>query len=167
MLIASNLTVSVDCVLKSTRSGQTLWKYKGTVIVDLSGGNTGGGLGGLIVKAVVAAVKTATADYVPYARQANYQALKTMPAGKYSAETGKDQGAEFVDRSRSRNRKSRGRSKNRETHRSKKRKPSKSALNLNRPLCNRAGFLFYSTTTQIISKVRKIPIAVLAKPYII
>ncbi len=97
MVLASNLTISVDCKLKSTTTDQTLWKYNGTVFVDLSGGNTGGGIGGLIAKAIVAAVNTAIADYVPYARQANYRALASMPYGKYHAQHGKDQNVQFVD----------------------------------------------------------------------
>jgi len=97
MVIASNLTVSVDCALKSTMSDQILWKYCGTVVVDLSGGDAGGGLAGLIVKAIVTAVSTAMADYVPCARQANYQALYTMPYGKYHPQHGEDQQVEFVD----------------------------------------------------------------------
>lgn len=98
MVLASTLTVSVDCNLKSTVSDQTLWKYTGTIIVDLSGGNnSGGGLAGLVLKAIITAVNTAMADYVPYARQANYRALASMPYGKYHAQHNKDQNVQFVD----------------------------------------------------------------------
>ena len=97
MILASTLTVSIDCKLKSTTSNQILWKYTGTVVVDLSGGNAGGGLAGLIVKVVVAAVQSAVADYAPYARQANYRALTSMPYGKYHSEHNKDQQVQFVD----------------------------------------------------------------------
>lgn len=97
IVVASTLTVSVDCALKSTTTNQTLWNYNGTVVVDLSGGNSGGGLAGLIVSAVVTAVNTAIADYVPYARQANYRALNSMPYGKYHPQYNKDQNVEFVD----------------------------------------------------------------------
>ena len=97
MVLASTLTISIDCKLKSTTSNQILWKYTGTVVVDLSGGNTGGGLAGLIAKAIVAAVQSAIADYVPYARQANYRALSSMPYGKYHTEHNKDQQVQFID----------------------------------------------------------------------
>lgn len=97
MVIASTLTISVDCKLKSTASDQTLWKYTGTVVVDLSGGDTGGGIAGLIAKAIVTAISSAMADYVPYARQANYRALASMPYGKYHAQHNKDQQVQFVD----------------------------------------------------------------------
>lgn len=98
VVLASTLTVSVDCELKSTTSDQVLWRYNGTVVVDLSGGNTGGGLAGLIAKAIVAAVASAMADYVPYARVANYQALSSMPYGKYHPQYLKDQGQQIVDK---------------------------------------------------------------------
>ncbi|MCP4763660.1 MAG: hypothetical protein GY870_17955, partial [archaeon] len=97
MVIASSLTVSIDCSLKSTTSDQVLWTYIGTVVVDLSGGNSGGGLAGLIVKTVITAVNSAVADYVPYARQANYRALYSMPYGKYHPQHNKDQNIEFID----------------------------------------------------------------------
>lgn len=98
VVLASTLTVSVDCELKSTTSDQVLWRYNGTVVVDLSGGNTGGGLAGLIAKAIVAAISSAVADYVPYARVANYQALSSMPYGKYHPEYLKDHGQQIVDK---------------------------------------------------------------------
>jgi len=97
MILASTLTVSIDCKLKSTTSNQILWKYTGTVVVDLSGGDAGGGLAGLIVKVIVAAVQSAVADYAPYARQANYRALSSMPYGKYHTEHNKDQQVQFID----------------------------------------------------------------------
>lgn len=97
MVLASHLTISIDCELKSTKSNATLWRYNGTVVVDLSGGNTGGGLVGLIVKVVVAAASSAMADYVPHARTANYSALSSLPYGKYHTLYGKDQGHVFVE----------------------------------------------------------------------
>ena len=97
MVLASTLTVAIDCKLKSTKTNQILWEYTGTVVVDLSGGNTGGGLVGLIVKAIVTAVNSAVADYVPHARRANYQALSSMPYGKYHPEHNKDQQVQFID----------------------------------------------------------------------
>ncbi|MGB3210239.1 MAG: GNA1162 family protein [Desulforhopalus sp.] len=97
MVLASSLTVSIDCDLKSTISEQTIWNYTGTVVVDLSGGNTGGGIAGLVAQAIVTAVNTAMADYVPYARQANYRALASMPCGKHHSQHNKDQHVQFID----------------------------------------------------------------------
>lgn len=97
MVLASNLTVSIDAELKSTDSDQILWKYNGTVVVDLSGGNTGNGLAGLIAKAVVTAANSAMADYVPYARQANRRALSSLPFGRYHPAYLTDQSMQFID----------------------------------------------------------------------
>jgi len=97
MILASTLTVSIDEELVSTKTDQILWSYNGTVVVDLSGGNTGGGLAGLIVKAVIAAASSAMADYVPYAKQANYRALSSFPFGKYHPQYLSDQSMEFID----------------------------------------------------------------------
>jgi len=98
MVLASTLTVSIDCELKSTKTEETLWTYDGTVVVDLSGGSVGGGgCAGLVAVTVVTAIKSATADYVPYARVANYQALVTMPYGPYHPLHDTDQGQKFVD----------------------------------------------------------------------
>lgn len=90
-VIASSLTVSIDAEIKSTKTSETLWKYTGTVVVDLSGGNTGGGLVGLIAKAIVTAVNTAAADYTTYARQANGRFIGTVPVGPYHPLYMKDQ----------------------------------------------------------------------------
>lgn len=103
MVLASNLTVSIDCVMKSTTSDRVLWTYNGTVVVDLSGGNSGGGVAGLIAKAIVTAINSAAADYVPYARQANYIALSTIPAGKYHPQHNADQNAQFIDQTPDKN----------------------------------------------------------------
>ena len=84
MVVASSLTVSIEAKIVSTATSQTLWAHTGTVVVDLSGGNSGGGLGGLIVKAVATAVSSAAADYVTYAHQANQRLIYTLPAGPYS-----------------------------------------------------------------------------------
>ncbi len=97
MVLASTLTISIDCQLKSTLSDQILWSYNGTVVVDLSGGHTEGGFVGLIAKAVATAISSALVDYVPFARQANAQALFSMPYGKYHPQHKKDQNTEFVD----------------------------------------------------------------------
>lgn len=97
MVLASTLTVSIECKLKSTKTNRILWEYTGTVVIDLSGGDTGGGLVGLIAKVIATAVSSAVADYVPYARLANYRALSSMPYGKYHARHNKDQQFQFID----------------------------------------------------------------------
>ena len=98
IVLASNLTVSVDCELKSTETSEILWKYNGTVVIDLSGSDGGaGGIAGLIIKAVATAVQTAMADYVPYAMRANYMALSSMPYGRYHPLYNKDKDQQIID----------------------------------------------------------------------
>ncbi len=97
MVLAASLTVSIDAQLKSTISDQILWNYNGTVVVDLSGGNTGGGIAGLIVKAIVTSVQSAMVDYVPHSQTANYRALSSLPFGKYHPQYMTDQSIQFVD----------------------------------------------------------------------
>ncbi len=100
IVISSKLTISVDCQLKSTHSDQVLWEYNGTVVVDLSGGNSGGGIADLIVKTIVTAINTAVADYVPYARLANYNALSSMPYGKYHGQFKQDRDQKFIEQNK-------------------------------------------------------------------
>jgi len=96
LVIGGNLTIQIEAKLKSTKTDQEIWKYTGTVVVDLSGGNSGGGVAGLIAKAIVTAVNAAIVDYVPHARRANYYALSSMPVGKYHQKYRKDQNDQII-----------------------------------------------------------------------
>jgi len=96
-VIASSLTVSIEARIVSTKTSEELWEYTGTVVVDLSGGDTGGGLAGLIAKVVVAAINTATADYVKYAKIANNRIIYTLPVGPYNEYYMKDQNLKLIN----------------------------------------------------------------------
>jgi hypothetical protein len=97
IVLASNLTVSIESEIISTKTSEQLWEYTGTVVVDLSGGNSGGGVAGLIVNAIVTAINTASADYVKYARVANTRLMATLPAGPYHEMYMKDQSVQIID----------------------------------------------------------------------
>lgn len=97
MVLASNLTVSIEARIVSTKTSEELWKYTGTVVVDLSGGNSGGGLAGLIAKAVMTAINTAAADYVKYAKVANNRIIYTLPVGPYNEYYMKDQNVKLIN----------------------------------------------------------------------
>jgi hypothetical protein len=98
LVLSSKLTVAIRCVLKSAVSGETLWQRRSSVEVDLSGSNqSSAGYLGIVFKVAATAIKTAMADYVPYAMQANYIALATIPAGKYHPMHGKDGNEKFID----------------------------------------------------------------------
>lgn len=72
-------------------------EVNGTVVVDLSGGSSGGGVGTLIAKAVITAINSAASDYVIHARRANYMALSSLPYGKYHGMFDKDQLQQFQE----------------------------------------------------------------------
>lgn len=91
LVLASSVVVSMDYVLKDSKTGTVLWQKTETV-AQQSG--SGGGIAGLIVMAVDAAVNAAFTDYLPLARQANNQVFlpsSGLPAGSYHPEYGKDQ----------------------------------------------------------------------------
>jgi len=96
LVLASDLTVSIDAEIKSTKTSEVLWKYNGTVVVDLSGGNGGGSIVGLIASAVITAVNTAAADYTTYAKQANGRFVGTIPVGPYHPMYLKDKNAKII-----------------------------------------------------------------------
>lgn len=97
MVIASTLTVTVESKIVSTKTSEELWKYTGSIVVDLSGGDGGGGLAGLVVKVVAAAINTAAADYVKYAHVANQRVIASLPVGPYHEMYLKDQSMVIVD----------------------------------------------------------------------
>lgn len=89
-VLGGSVTVSVDFLLKSTTTGEDLWKYDGTIKMDTSGSSGGGGLAGLIVNVVTTAIKTAATDYVPIAKRANIITISSIPYGKYHPNFDKD-----------------------------------------------------------------------------
>ena len=100
-VIGGNVTVSVDFLMKSTETGEDIWKYNGTVTIDTSGDSGGaGGLAGLLVKAIATAIKTATTDYIPIAKRANNIALLSIPSGKYNPNYDKDRDSKVVMKSK-------------------------------------------------------------------
>lgn len=98
MVVASTLTVSVDSEIVSTKTSEKLWAYNGTVVQDLTNrSNGGGGLAELIVNVIATAINTAAADYVKYARIANFKLTSSVPAGPYHESHMKDQGIQIID----------------------------------------------------------------------
>lgn len=97
VVLASKLTIQIEAKIVSTKTSEELWKYTGTVVVNLGGQNSGGGIAGLIAAAIVTAVNTAAADYVEHAHTANRRIVYTLPAGPYSEMYMKDQGVRIVD----------------------------------------------------------------------
>ncbi|HKK00798.1 MAG TPA: GNA1162 family protein [Desulfuromonadales bacterium] len=89
-VIGGNVKVSISYIIKSTTTGDVLWRYHDTLKVDTTGQNRVGGIAGLVLQTVETAVKTAMTNYVPIARRLNFIALNAIPAGKYSPVYEKD-----------------------------------------------------------------------------
>ena len=93
VVLAANVTVGMSYVLVSTEDNSVLWSYDQQIVVDTSQGQSSG----LILLDIIStAVKTATTDYIPIARQVNATAVATMPYGKYHPMAGQDGDMEVV-----------------------------------------------------------------------
>ncbi len=86
-VIGGNVVVGVTFLLKSSKTGATLWSYQDEIPVDTSGDDSGGLLG-LIIST---AINTGLQDYVPVARNVNLMTLRSIPFGKYHNMHDKDQ----------------------------------------------------------------------------
>jgi hypothetical protein len=86
VVLSTTTTVDLSYVLKSGRTGETLWSEKRKVVYSPQA-NSGGGIAGLVAQAVVAAIEKAAPNYMPLARQANALAVglphQGLPAGPY------------------------------------------------------------------------------------
>ena len=87
--VGGKLKVDVEYILRSTKTGQTLYQREGIISVDtsVSGGN--GGFGALLGM-IATAVNTAATDKVIAGRKCNAFVLSDLPAGKYSKMFEKD-----------------------------------------------------------------------------
>lgn len=87
--ISGKLTVQIEYILRSTKTGETLYNREGQITVDTSVRSGVGGWGALI-DIVATAVNTAVTDKVVAGRKCNVFVLSDMPSGKYSPLYGKD-----------------------------------------------------------------------------
>jgi hypothetical protein len=94
VVLSTKVTVELSYSLKSTHTGQELWKNHQTLIYQPQG-NSNAGLAGLIADAVAAAITKAAPNYIPLAQQANARAINTkgtgVPAGPHDELYLKDQ----------------------------------------------------------------------------
>jgi hypothetical protein len=97
VVFSTTVTVELNYVLRSARTGNDLWKNHQLVAYSPQN-NSGGGLAALLADAISAALTKAAPNYIPLARQANAQAVEIkgsgLPAGPYDHLFGKD-GASF------------------------------------------------------------------------
>ena len=87
--VGGMLTVKVEYILRSTKTGQTLYTREGEIKVDSSIDGGSGGFGAL-VGMIATAINTAATDKVVAGRKCTAFVLTDLPAGKYSPMHEKD-----------------------------------------------------------------------------
>lgn len=87
VVIAGNVSVSMDYVMLSTETSEVIWSYSATQSIDTTAESSGF----IMLDILSTAITTATTDYVPIAKQVNYQAFTALPHGSYSDLHGSDQ----------------------------------------------------------------------------
>ena len=87
--VGGMLTVKIEYILRSTKTGQTLYTREGEIKVDTSIDGGSGGLGAL-VGMIATAINTAATDKVVAGRKCTAFVLTDLPAGKYSPMHEKD-----------------------------------------------------------------------------
>ena len=88
--VGGSLTVGVEYVLRSTITGETLYKREGLINVDTSINGGSSGIGAL-VGLIATAVNTAATDKVVAGRKCTAFVLSDMPVGKYDKMFDQDQ----------------------------------------------------------------------------
>ncbi len=83
--IGGKITVDVEYELKSTKTGETLYKREGDIKLDKSVSS-----GNAIVNLIATAINTAATDKVKAGQACSAFVLSDMPVGKYDKEFGKD-----------------------------------------------------------------------------
>jgi hypothetical protein len=78
MVLTTKVTVALNYEIRDGKNDEVLWKNSANMVYQPNG-NGGGGLGGLIAQALVAAITKAAPNYMPLARQANLNALNAYP----------------------------------------------------------------------------------------
>ena len=88
--LGGSITVDVEYILRSTKTGQTLYSREGKISVNTNVNAGGNGLLGSLINVVATAVNTATTDKVVAGRKCTAYVLSDLPAGKYSSLFEKD-----------------------------------------------------------------------------
>lgn len=89
--MSGKLTVGVEYILRSTKTGETLYQREGLIKVDRSVSGGGSGLLGMVVNTVATVANTAATDNVVAGRVCNQFVLSDMPEGKYGVMHNQDQ----------------------------------------------------------------------------
>lgn len=89
--VGGKLTAGVEYILRSTKTGEILYKREGLIKVDTSVSGSGGGLFGALVNLAATAISTAATDKVVAGRRCTVYVLSDMPEGKYGQLYDQDQ----------------------------------------------------------------------------
>ena len=89
--VGGKITAGVEYVLRSTKTGETLYKREGLINVDTSVNTNSKGLFGALIDLAATAVATAATDKVVAGRLCTVYVLSDMPEGKYGAKFDQDQ----------------------------------------------------------------------------
>lgn len=89
--VGGKLTVDIEYILRSTKTGETLFQHEGEIKVDTSVNTGGGGLFGSLLDLAATALNTATTDKVVAGRKCTVYVLSDMPEGQYGTMYDKDQ----------------------------------------------------------------------------
>lgn len=81
--VGGKLTAGVEYILRSTKTGETLYKREGLIKVDTSVNSGGSGLLGVLVNVAATAISTAATDKVVAGRKCTAFVLSDLPVGKY------------------------------------------------------------------------------------
>ena len=88
MILSTQVTVDISYIIKSGKSGETLWEHNQKMVYVPQNNSTGNPFADLIVMAINAAVTKAAPNYVPLARQANNATFafpgSGIPSGPYA-----------------------------------------------------------------------------------
>ena len=92
--MGGKITVEIEYILRSTKTGETLYTREGNIKLDTSVSGGGSGLLGAAINLAATALSTALTDKVIAGRACNIYVLSDLPAGKYSPSYEKDAGHE-------------------------------------------------------------------------
>lgn len=89
--VAGSLTAGVEYILRSTKTGETLYHREGLISLDTSVNSNNGGLLGALIDLAATAITTSATDKVEAGRRCTRFVLSDMPEGKYGLNYDKDQ----------------------------------------------------------------------------
>ena len=89
--LTGSLTVGVEYILRSTKTGETIYSREGLISVDRRVKSGAGGLFGALIDMAATVASTASTDNVVAGRACTMYVLSDMPEGKYGTQFNKDQ----------------------------------------------------------------------------